>query len=232
MNELDILILAVYLISVAYIISLAIRNLDQQSKVWLNEDELKKDLEKRGLKDKVEISLKFEDRYLFSEQASDSKYPQELALSIKNKSDDVLYVDWDRSSISDLGGRSRRVVRLVPYKRLDLSYPQVFSAVSPGQSLSEKITAEDVLEPNAETTMLEPQKPLINIHGLKDSKDKKEKSRYEDFVDPEKLTPLSFYLWLVLRMPDPQNPAQGDRVYNIRCEILTQKRPWTDILPF
>lgn len=230
MDQLDIFILAVYLITVIYVLSQAKDALAQQTKISLNTDQLNQELERRGIKDYVEIDLKFEGSYLLSDDPKEDKQPKTLALSVKNKSDDAIYIDWDRSSLTDLGGRSRRVIRLVSYKSLDLSYPQVFSVVGPGQTLSEKITAEDLLERNADTDTLEATKPLIDIKGLKDSKDDSKKALHGDFMAEK--TPLNYYLCLVMRIADPADPARGDRLYNVRCEIQVKKLPWTIVLPW
>ncbi|MGJ3246830.1 MAG: hypothetical protein ACFE0I_12235 [Elainellaceae cyanobacterium] len=232
MDQLDIFVLAVYLITVAYILSKAKDSLeqakasDQKTRISLNQEQLSQELERRGLSNHIAIHLNFDGSYFLSDDPSADKQPKTLSLSVINNSNDAIYIDWDRSSLTDLRGRSRRVIRLVSYKSLDLSYPQVFSTVGPGQTLSEKITAEDLLERNAETETLEATKPLIDIQGLK----KSNSGLYNDFMAEKK--PLTYYLCLVLRMPDPADPVRGDRLYNVRCEIQVHKLPWTIVLPW
>ncbi len=228
MNELDIFILAIYLITVAYILYQAINALENQTKFWFDKDELSQNLEKHGLKDQIEVDLKFEKRYLLSDDAAQDKQPKELSLNIKNKSDEPLYVDWDHSTLTDMGGRSRRVIRMTPSKRLELSQKQVPSVVGPGQSLSEKITAEDLLEYDKETQLLSAQKPLIDIPGLAKNKDKKK--LYKEFM--EGIAVLDCTLCLVLVVPSFNDITRGDRRYLVRCKILTQRLPWSYILPW
>jgi hypothetical protein len=228
MNELDIFILAVYLITVAYILYQAIAALDDQTKIWLDKDELSQALEKRGLKDQIEIDLKFEKRYLLNKDADKDKQPKELTVNIKNKSDEPIYVDWDRSTLTDLGGRSRRVIRMSPSGRLELSQPQVLSVVGPNQSLSEKITAEDLLERNKETELYEVKKPLIDIQGLAKNKDKKK--LYKEFM--EEAATLDYALCLAIMAPDFNDVSRGDRRHLVRCKIYVKKLPWQYILPW
>lgn len=223
MSQLDLLIIIIYSFTTFFVVSKAIESLDAKVKVDFNAARLKAELEKYDLAGKIDISIALEKRYGLD------NHPKELSVKISNKSESILYIDWDRSSITVLGGPSRRVIRLTPYKSPDLSHAQVYSVVPPGQSLSEKVTAEDVLAPNAENGgALEPSKPLLNILSLKDNKDSK--PLFEAFMGQK--TTLSYALWLVCQISDQGSANRGDRLYILPCEMVARKMPWTDSLPW
>ncbi len=223
MSQLDLLIIIIYSFTTFFIVSKAIDSLDAKVKVDFNAARLNAELEKHDLAGKIEIKIPLEKRYGLD------NHPKVLSVKVANKSESTLYIDWDRSSITVLGGPSRRVIRLTPYKRPDLSHPQVFSVVPPGQSLSEQVTAEDVLQPNPENEgALEPSKPLLNIASLKDNKDSK--PLFNAFMGQQ--TTLSYMLWLVCQISEQGSASRGDRLYILPCELVARKMPWTDSLPW
>lgn len=213
MSQLDLLILIVYAITTFYVLSRAIESLDAKIKVDFNQARLNATLEKYDLAGKINIKVPIKNRYGLTD------HPKALSLTIVNKSsEDTLYIDWDRSSITDIGGRSRRVIRLTPYKSPDLSHPQVFSVVPPGQSISETVTAEDVLKPDPDNDgALVPAKPLLQIPGgaLSGPNDT-----------------IRYALWLVCQISEQGSADRGDRLYILPCEFIARKMPWTDSLPW
>jgi hypothetical protein len=72
-------------------------------------------------------------------------------------------VDWDRSSFSRMGSQISRVIRHTPGMRLDLSLPQVASAVNPNQFLSTAVTSEETYSRDPDTRVLQISAPLVNI---------------------------------------------------------------------
>lgn len=72
-------------------------------------------------------------------------------------------IDWDRSSITRMTNEIRRVIRLTPGMRLDLSLPQVNSVVNPSQYLSTVVTSEDCFGRNADTQVLQQAAPVVDI---------------------------------------------------------------------
>lgn len=216
MSQLDLIIIIVYSITIFFVVSRVVESLDAKVKVDFNAARLNAELEKYDLAGKIEISIPLAGRYGLSD------HPKQLSVNITNKSEGTLYVDWDRSSITVMGGPSRRVIRLTPYKSPDLSHAQVYSVVPPGQKLSENVTAEDVLQPNPDNGgALEPAKSLLDLSGLKGD---------GAFMSGAK-TP-SYALWLVLQMSEPGYASRGDRLYILPCEMVARKMPWTDSLPW
>lgn len=227
MSDLDLLILVVYTITIVIVMVRAIESLDKKTKVDFKDARFKEYLERYELSDKIKVKFKFDDRYPIDAQ------PSKLALTIENKSKEAIYVDWDRSSINDLDGRSRRAIRLTPYHSPDLSQPQAPTVIPPESSVQEAVTAESCLAPDeVNPKILNPQKPLLDIKGLEKAgiKSKEKKKLYEDFME-EKL-PLIVPFWMALQMGEMDRVQRGDRLYVLPCDIVTKKMPWTDSLPW
>ncbi len=227
MSQLDLLILVVYTLTVIIVMVRAIESLDQKTKVEFKDARFKEKLEQYELADKVTIKFGFEGRYSMSQQ------PNQLAITVENKSDDIIYIDWDRSSIADLDGRSRRVIRLTPYGSPDLSKAQAYTVVAPGSSIKEAITAESSLTADeTHPDILKPTKPLLDIAGLQKAgeKSKDKKKLHKDFIE-EKVS-LTFPVWIVMQIGEISSVHRGDRLYILPCDIVTTKVPWTDSLPW
>jgi hypothetical protein len=58
---------------------------------------------------------------------------------------------------------ARRVIRLSPGMRMDLVQAQVYSVVNPRQAFSATVTTEDSFGRNPDTQLLQPSAPLINL---------------------------------------------------------------------
>nr|WP_290227200.1 hypothetical protein [Trichocoleus desertorum] len=208
MNQFDLLILAIYIICVTYVINEAIKSLDARFTVRFESDDLKQQLQDQNLQDTIGVGFGLASRYTKPDEL------QKLPIIISNRSSRYsIYVDWDHSSFTDFGGRSRRVIRLMPGLTTDLFQPQVFSVIAPGKTLQEAVTAEDVLKREADAVKVGG--PLVNLGSLKTAADKKE-----------------FSLRLVLRVFDPVGGGGGDRFHSLSCKFAARRLPWTDALPW
>jgi hypothetical protein len=250
-QELDLIIVTIYVIIVVYVFKQAIDALDDIAKVALVKKDLEAQLERetfegRPLKDLLEISFRFnKDENKFEDQ------PKDMTVTFKNKSTHevkadadplplvTISIDWDSSSITDYNKRSRRVIRLTPDIRLqNLDQEQVPSSVPPERSLSAKITAEDVLELGPEKTTMVPSKPLLDILGLKEaSKDKKGKKASKEIkdmwakFDAEKAA-LTFSLRLLIYLSIFRDGSEYKRPYWLCCNFTVTNLPWTNYLPW
>ena len=209
MTPLDALLLVIYGLIVYRVLTQAVEKLSKQAIVSLNQGQLKGELESRELAGMLAFNFGFKNPYSLSSAL------KMLAISIANTSEQTLYIDWDRSSLTNLGGRSRRVIRLTPDKSPDLIRAQVWSVIPPGQVLQEVITAEDVLSRDAETDPLEPTGVIVPIAGARED------------------NPLRFYLciWLVVQRSSEVGNME-ELQYLIPAEFLIRKCPWTDALPW
>lgn len=235
MNLVDPIILTAYVLCIIYFLYLIVDAFNDEFTIKLDADFLKQQLDEQNLQALLGISVKFDSRYEFDKI-------KQLAISISNKAshekvDDKpygisVYVDWDYCAFTDLGGRSRRVTRLMPGTTVDLFQNQVFSTIAPSTTLQETITAEDLLQRKGDRKAdkldaasplnleVEITKPLIDPGALK--KNDKFMKRYTD---------LEFFLGLALRIAGPNHSMGGDRVY-ILCKFVMHKLPWTAGLPW
>jgi len=208
MNQFDLLILAIYIICVTYVINEAIKSLDARFTVRFESDDLKQQLQEQNLQDTIGVGFGLASRYTKPDEL------QRLPIIISNRSSRYsIYVDWDHSSFTDFDGRSRRVIRLMPGLTTDLFQPQVFSAIAPGKTLKEAVTAEDALKRESDAVKIGG--PLVNLGSLRTAADKKE-----------------FSLRLVLRVYDPTGGGGDDRFHALSCKFAVRRLPWTDALPW
>ncbi|HEY9663009.1 MAG TPA: hypothetical protein V6C65_31580, partial [Allocoleopsis sp.] len=189
---------------------------------------------------KVTFALKPEARYKFENQ------PKELGISVENisKKPIYVYVDWDRSTITDYGNAARRVVRLGYDKLLtDFTPPkfQIPSPVTPGTKLSASITAEPLLKYDAEKSIWiwKPDSAILDVLDLKKkSKDKNIPKAARDKLEEqwvnfeERKKPLEFYLRLMLRMEDLTDNVTKEYSYVLWCKLIVKNMHWTDQLPW
>lgn len=228
MNPVDPIILVAYLLCIAYFLSRIIKSFNDEFSIQVDEEALKNLLTEKQLDDEqklndvIGISFKFDKRYEFDKL-------KQLEISITNKSSNhSIYVDWDYSTLTDLGGRSRRVTRLMPGVTTDLFQNQVFSTVTPNTTLKEKITAEDLLQRKKEKEKDSPLnlefevgKPLIDF--------KADKKKYEKFM--QRAIELEFFLNLAFRLVGPSRSLGGERFY-VLSKFILRKYPWTVGLPW
>lgn len=219
MPPLDLIIVVIYLIALIYVGYQAIQNWVGSLKdtLFLKVDQAALDaqMEEQGLKDVVLVKVSLKDKY-------DYEPIPDLTVTVVNRSKQPIYVDWDRSTLTNFGGRSRRVIRITPTMNMDLSRPQVFSVVAPTQVLTEKIVAEDMLKPG-EGGMLKvvaPVETLAASNLATASKLFKDKRPY-------------FSLRLALWLEDPDRPNVLERVPRaLTLKFEVQKVAGTDALPW
>lgn len=95
-----------------------------------------------------------------------------LTVQVVNQSRAVqVTVDWDRSSISRMTNEIRRVIRHTPGMRLDLTAPQVASAVNPNQYLSTVVVSEDCFDRSPDNQVLQQAAPVVDIPKMANLKE-------------------------------------------------------------
>jgi len=239
MNDTDLIILVIFLICVTYVIRRAIEELDAQTRIDFDKKDLETQLENLTLnevklKDIVEVSFKFDDRYKHSEQ------PKTLGTTIKNKSENVqIYADWDKSTLTDFGTPSRRVIRLNADKQITSTGrpigSQFSSPITPGTSFSAQLTAEDIMKLNSDKNVLEPGSALVDVDDLdKKANDKKASKEIKELNGNfrSRKAPIDFSLRLMLRM-NPLDAGGGkEHQYPLWCKFKVINMPWWDHIPW
>ncbi|CEJ44174.1 hypothetical protein [Umezakia ovalisporum] len=221
----NLVILTIYIIGISYVFNRMVESIDNKVKFEFKKAVVEEQLKTQNLQDEIGISFKFQSSY----PVDDLKY---LSLSIENKSKDIaIYVDWDNSSlVVEHSKQSRRVIRKSPDLTRDLAVPQSPSLIAPQKTLSETVTAEDVLERDQTSGTYSATKPIINISGLS----KGQKKLYNDFMNGRK--ELQFSLQLVLRISEVRvGLAPGVNIPPmciINCPFTIKKLPWTYALPW
>jgi hypothetical protein len=233
-NDQNLIVLTLYIIGVWYTFNRMIESISDKIKYEFNGDQVKEQLKvkeqitEQNLGDQIGINFKLNSTYELDEL-------KELQITIENKSENLaVYVDWENCTIVvEHSKQSRRVIRISPYLTRDLAIPQTPSLITPKKSITEKITAEDVLEFDTTAGTYSAKKPLINISGLQKG-GPPQKQLYSDFMDRGKK--LDFSLQLVLRISDVRvGIAPGVNIppmYLINCPFTIKKLPWTYALPW
>lgn len=211
MNETDLILLVVYFILVASVLRQAIESLEKKIAIRFEGLEFPSEAEAKIWEDLLSIDFKLKGRYSFDQ-------PRTLTMGIKNKSEKThIYVDWDHSALTDLGGgRSRRIIRLAKGDKLDLSQAQVSSFVAPQSSLQVEFTAEDVMRRSEDRETVESNGPLFQIPAYS-----------RDFMSGK--TKLPFSLWLKLSRFDPALASPYEDSY-VRCKFVIERVPWVLVL--
>jgi len=211
MPSLDIVILVVYLFTLIYVAYRAINNLEDRAAVIMDQAALNAQLAEQGLGEAIAVKIPLKGQYGF-EPISD------LALTISNASEVPFYVDWDRSTLTNFSGRSRRVIRITPTLNSDLSQPQVFSVIGPGQTLNEQVVAEDMLKakPEGGVQIASPLVDLGPVSALPEGKQ------------------LEFALRLVLRRVTDTTPRfDSDLItHALTCRFMVRRVPWDENFPW
>ncbi|MBD2298518.1 hypothetical protein H6G80_17800 [Nostoc sp. FACHB-87] len=224
----NLVVLTLYIIGVSYTFNRMIESIDDKVKYTYKADAVNEQLTAQELKDQIGISFKLNPAYGLDDV-------KELQLTIENKSDNLaVYVDWENSTlVVEHTKQSRRVIRISSSVTRDLAIPQTPSLITPKKTLSEKITAEDVLELDTTAGTYSAKKPLVSISGLKNG-GPPQKKLYNDFMNRGK--ELEFSLQLVLRISDVRvGIAPGINIppmYLINCPFTIKKLPWTYALPW
>ncbi|MEO1209397.1 MAG: hypothetical protein AAFX78_07630 [Cyanobacteria bacterium J06638_20] len=212
MTPLDVVIVAVYLFTLIYVGYRAVGNLEDRAALVLDKKGLNAQIEEQGLEEAIAVKIPLKAVYGFEPVAS-------LALTVANLSDSPIYVDWDRSALTDFKGRSRRVVRVTPSMNLDLSRPQVFSVISPGTALNETIVAEDMLKVG-EDSRLQVVKPMVDLGPVSSL--------------PEDKT-LEFALRLVLQRVAPNTSGYYEEnwlTHPLTFRFEARRIPWDSLYPW
>jgi len=159
-SDQNLIILTIYIIVVSYVFNRMVESIDDQVKFEFKKGVVDDQLKEQNLDDKIGVSFKFKSSYAIDDL-------KDLGLSIENKSENIaVYVDWDNSSlVVEHSKQSRRVIRKSPDLTRDLAVPQSPSLIAPKKTLSETVTAEDVLQ-RQENGTYSANKPLIDINGL------------------------------------------------------------------
>jgi hypothetical protein len=245
MNDTDLIILVIFLIFVTYVVFSAIESLDKQTKVEFQKAELTDQLstltlEETSLKDIVDINFGFkpQDRFPFEKQ------PASILAFITNKSKNIqIYVDWDKSTITNYATTARRVIHLTTADRLVNSAQQPLliqapNPISPGTSLTAQLAPEDSVKHNVESNILEAKVPIIDFKDLErrstDTKDRKapialKQKRIKFFT---RRAPIEFSLRLMLRMNSIDNGGGRTYEYPVLCKFKLLNMPWWDQLPW
>jgi len=212
MPSLDVIIVAVYLFTLIYVGYRAINNLEDQASLVLDQAALDAQIHEQGLEEAIAVKIPLRKIYGF-EPIND------LSLTVANLSDSPIYVDWDRSALTDFRGRSRRVVRMTPSMNLDLSRPQVFSVISPGTALSEKIVAEDMLKAG-DDGRLQVVSPLVDLGPIGNLPEDKK---------------LEFALRLVLQRVAPNTSGYYEEnwmTHALTFRFVARRVPWDSPYPW
>ncbi|GCL38492.1 hypothetical protein SR1949_36070 [Sphaerospermopsis reniformis] len=226
----DLLVLMVYILGIYYTFNRMIESVDDMVVLNFQKSAVEEQLKEQNLDDKIGIS--FGSGTYSLEKLKDNL--KELSISIDNKSEALaVYVDWDNSSwVIEHSKKSRRVIRKSPDLSRDLAIPQVPTIIAPKKTISESVTAEDILKRDKETGTYQPGEPLIDIVAMKDQKPFK--GLYKDFMDGKKKVEFSFQL--VLRISELRvGLAPGVNVPPIsiiNCPFTIEKLPWTYALPW
>ena len=205
----NLLIFSVYLLSVAYIFSKIASDLQEFISLKFDQDFLDEQLKAQNLQDCLGIKFSLRDLYK-PEQVRD------LEITIENKSvGKSLYVDWEQSTLTNLSGESRRLIRLVPGMNVDLSQSQVCGIVAPTQTLTEQVVAEESLR-NTDEGTLEVICPLFR----------------SDKLQAAARTGAPFTLRLILELADPTVGMRGGSLHALNCNFFVSKTPWRRTIPW
>ena len=255
MNDTDLIIFVIFLICVTYVLQRAIASLDDQTRVEFQKSELISQLEaltleETPLSDIVEVNFGFkpEDRFSFNETADNvdnGKQPTSVLTIIKNKSKNIqIYVEWDKSTITNYATASRRVIHLNIADRSINSAQQPLliqapNPVSPGNTFTAQLAPEDTVKRNIESNVLEAKDPIVDLADLKKkTTDTKEKKAPQDMKLKrikffEKRGTLEFSLRLMLRMNSLDSSGSGRAYeYPLLCKFTIRNMPWWDQLPW
>ena len=180
MNQTDLIILTIYLISIYYVLRQAWESIPIVSTAVIKHEGNVYDYE--TLKDFIDVKFKIDGAYPFTKQ------PTQLPTTISNKSSTAtITIDWEKGSLRNFQGGDRRLVRIVDgMQQGDQSQVQASSNISPKRNLTVTLTAEELLEANAETNMLSATRPIVDIPKLQQDRAAKPK----DKADAERIQKL------------------------------------------
>lgn len=213
MSDSDKLILTIYFIVVTLILYQTINSQGEQITVKFDKKNVEDQLGERDLDGSIDIKFILKNQY----DINDFKH---LEIEIKNNfSEGDIYVDWERSCWVDMGGRSGRMVRLLPSMNLNLFQDQVRSPIPAGKMLKEKVTAEQVLQKD-DSGGFKLSFPLVTVNQIKSKPAKQGNGK------------SSLILKLVLRLFDTSTDDVAGRVVAIYCPLIVTRLDWIAALPW
>jgi hypothetical protein len=234
MNQTDIIILAVYLVSIFYVIRQAWESLEDRT-IVKHEGNV---FDYETLKEFIDVKFKFDDFYPFTKQ------PTKLATTIDNKTATAtVTIDWEKGALRNFQGGDRRLIRLVEgMEKGSLDQPQASSTISPKRSISVTLSSEDLLEADPETKVVIATKPIVDIRKLAQDKsatpkDKKDAERiqtlketYSNFMAMKE--PLKFSLRLPLQITNIVEGAKKDVWGFVDCNFTVSRIPRISQVPW
>lgn len=215
MSGLDLILLIFYGASVGVVIYQAIASLFvDEAKIEFNEKLLQEQLAEKKIAEKIKIKFKLEKRYKYDEL-------QELPISIENKSEGYIYIDWEQSRFIDDEKRSQRIVRGIPGMPFDVFTAQVRSVILPKETIAETLTVESILKRSKET------EPLLIREGslVKLSKFKPDPKKKPPKPPPET---ISFTLRLALGWAEEMKSDRQTDLFVLDCKFTARRLPWQD----
>ncbi len=124
-----------------------------------------------------------------------------VSIDITNKTADTqMYLDWDRSSLAMYGQGNRIIRSTSSLASRDLSQPQVFGVVNPGQSIRFEVNIERNYTRDPATGLLKQPMPIANLKAIV------EKSQLTDPTKSEKNIQDLYGLDLMVRLKKTSEP--------------------------
>ncbi|WP_088891705.1 hypothetical protein [Leptolyngbya ohadii] len=227
MNQTDLIILTVYLISITYVIYQAINSLEAQTIIKFEKGALTQVLSEETIADQplsqfLDINFSFKGRYGFSSQ------PATITGVIANKSATAtIAIDWDSSSITNFAGKVRRVIHLIPDLTPDsLSEPQIKSTIPPGRSLQATLAPEDLVKPNDDRTTLVAKGAIVDLGQV----EKADAGRFALFNERE--ANLQFTLRLLFQIINIADGAKREYWAYVPCLFTIEKASLMEYFPW
>lgn len=237
MSQTDLIILTVYLICVFYVIRQAWDNLEEQTVIKNAENKF----DPESLKDIIKIEFKFKDdmRFKFPNQ------PQVLETAIANQSRSaVITIDWDRGSLTNFDGGDRPLVKVTDTLQSSDLNKQSIDTILPKGKRDFKLSAKGLLKEDADSKIMKPDKPIIDIEKLASDKnakpkpgDKKDaeriqklKNTYGNFI--EMRDPLKFSLRLPLQVTNYVDGSKKDIWGFVDCDFTISRTPRIEYVPW
>jgi hypothetical protein len=227
MNQTDLIILAVYLISIAYVVYRAIDSLEEQTIVQFDRAALTQVLSEENIADVplnqfIDINFSFKGRYGFSSQ------PATVTGVFQNKSATAtIAIDWDSSSITNFAGKVRRVIHLIPDLTPDsLSEPQIKSIIPPGRSLQAVLAPEDLVKPNDDRTTLVAKGAIVDLKQV----EKADAGRFAQFSERE--ATLQFTMRLLFQIVNITDGAKREYWAYVPCTFIIEKASLMEYFPW
>jgi hypothetical protein len=130
-----------------------------------------------------------------------------LSIDVKNKTEDnQVYLDWDLSSL-EMFGQGNRIIRSTANMTRDLSQPQIFGTINPGQSVRFDVNIERNYTRDLETGVLRQPLPVVDL------KQRVDQSQLTDPTKKEENIQALYGLDLMVRFKKTSEP--NDKMINL-----------------